>query len=622
MSESENKNQIIEKFGPKVLITYLLTFFLPITMGWFLCEYLKIIAINDTFSAAISPLAIFMILFAVAYIILLYIIMTKKIYSYDGSLESLEKTNKTVKRFERLVIASAILNCPVMAFTVYFSCKIAKVSFDFAPFIIELVGSVFLLSCFGYIHFMQELEEALGKLPLRKKDKSMTLTLRSSLIIFFCVVGTVLYMISPVLSEKIKNMSTTHIVTVYQIPLGIFGVILTILCTFRQFSHTEKRIKNISEFTDAIVDRDYTKSTLKVESRDEFGLLVNDLNAFHNGTKELLNNITENVKASQNSANEVTNQMTETSSAMNQIQANISNVKNRVLNQSASVTETQSTIQNMIKRIEELNDSINLQSSGVSNSSSAVEEMVANIRSVAEILEKNSLSVNSLSDEAEEGRKKIDIATQYADIIHEKSAGLIEASNVVQNIASQTNLLAMNAAIEAAHAGEAGKGFAVVADEIRKLAEQSNTQGKEISNQLTELQNAINSITTSTTEVQKQFGVIFDLTNTVREQGTVIKNAMEEQSAGSSQVLVSINEIKSSSDTVQNNSRELLEGGKQIVQEMSLLSNITNEISSSMNEMVEGANLVTKAAQKSQTESNENVKKLNLLQNEVLKFKL
>ncbi len=622
MAGSENKSQIIKKFSPKVTVTYLLTFFLPIIMGWFLCEYLQVIAIGDTFSAATTPLGISMIIFAIAYIILLYIVMTKKIYTYDGSAESLDKTNRRVKRFERIVIFSALLNCPVIAFTVTFSCRIAQVSFDFAPFFIELLGSVFLLSCFGFIFFMQELEESLGDLPLRKKDKSISLTLRSSLITFFCVAGTVLYMISPVLSEKIKNMSATHIVSVYQIPLGIFGVIFTVLCTFRQFSHTSKRIQKISEFTDAIVDKDYTKSTLKVESRDEFGLLVNDLNAFHNGTKELLENINENVKASQSSANEVSSQMAETSSAMNQIQANISNVKTRVLNQSASVTETQSTIQNMIKRIEELNDSINLQSSGVSNSSSAVEEMVANIRSVAEILEKNSVSVNSLSDEAEEGRKKIDVATQYADVIHEKSAGLLEASNVVQNIASQTNLLAMNAAIEAAHAGEAGKGFAVVADEIRKLAEQSNSQGKEISNQLTELQKAIDSITTSTTDVQKQFGVIFDLTNTVREQETVIKNAMEEQSAGSSQVLVSINEIKSSSDTVQSNSSELLEGGKQIVQEMGLLSNITNEISNSMNEMVEGANLVTKAAEKSQNESSENVNKLNLLQNEVLKFKL
>jgi methyl-accepting chemotaxis protein len=71
----------------------------------------------------------------------------------------------------------------------------------------------------------------------------------------------------------------------------------------------------------------------------------------------------------------------------------------------------------------------------------------------------------------------------------------------------------MNAAIEAAHAGEAGKGFAVVADEIRKLAEQSNTQGKNIGTQLSELQNIIQGVSDNTRAVQNQFEVIFNLTN-------------------------------------------------------------------------------------------------------------
>ena len=89
------------------------------------------------------------------------------------------------------------------------------------------------------------------------------------------------------------------------------------------------------------------------------------------------------------------------------------------------------------------------------------------------ILEKNSVSVKSLGSESEHGREKINQSVDLADSIISRSAGLLEASSIIQSIAEQTNLLAMNAAIEAAHAGEAGKGFAVVADEIRKLAEQS-----------------------------------------------------------------------------------------------------------------------------------------------------
>jgi methyl-accepting chemotaxis protein len=272
--------------------------------------------------------------------------------------------------------------------------------------------------------------------------------------------------------------------------------------------------------------------------------------------------------------------------------------------------------------ITKLNDHVDRQSGSVAQSSSAIEEMLANIRSVTQTLVKNTDNVQGLIEASKVGHTGLqEVSTDIQEIARE-SEGLLEINAVMENIASQTNLLSMNAAIEAAHAGEAGKGFAVVADEIRKLAENSGEQSKTISAVLKKIKDSIDKITRSTGSVLAKFESIDDGIKTVSEQEENIRNAMEEQGAGSKQILEAIGQLNDATQMVKSSTEEMMEGSKQVIQESKNLELATQEISDGMNEMAAGADQINVSVNRVTTISGETKESIDVLVREVAMFKV
>ena len=361
---------------------------------------------------------------------------------------------------------------------------------------------------------------------------------------------------------------------------------------------------------------------LPVHGNDE----VTDLSEYFNETIEKIGSSIKSIgKSSEdmtNIGNELASNMTETASAVHQISANIDGVKQQALTQAASVTETAATVEEIIRTIKQLNGSIENQAASVAESSSAIEQMVGNIASITQTLSKTDDVIKTLASATADGKETISGANNVTQRIAEESGGLLEASSVIQHIASQTNLLAMNAAIEAAHAGEAGKGFAVVADEIRKLAEESSTQGKTITSTLKVLSGEIEALSASSKTAEEKFNAIFALSEQVKTMSQNLMEAMREQENGSKEVLSAIRDINTVTNQVNDGSAEMLRGGENVAQEMQKLDELTRVITDSMNEMASGAVQISNAVQEVNAISQKNKESIENLSKEVNKFKV
>ena len=314
--------------------------------------------------------------------------------------------------------------------------------------------------------------------------------------------------------------------------------------------------------------------------------------------------------------------MDTTSAGAGHIAENINNLKQRLTNQAESVTQTDGTVKTILETLNTLDSYIAIQSNRLMQSSSLIETMITNVRDVTGLLEESNTVIQDAHQLSIQGKAGAKNANEAAMEIAKRSGDLLEAGEVIQNVASQTNLLAMNAAIEAAHAGEAGKGFAVVADEIRKLAEESSMQGKKIAAVIKESLQIIQKLTDTESTTERAFEQVYTLVSKISEQEACILEAMQQQEAGSEKIIAAITDINGITHDIKTKSEEMANNGHHTAEEMKTLNTLTAALTEKMSEMTGDVLNINKAIQTVHEVTQKNAQAIQDVVREVDSFQL
>jgi methyl-accepting chemotaxis protein len=279
-------------------------------------------------------------------------------------------------------------------------------------------------------------------------------------------------------------------------------------------------------------------------------------------------------------------------------------------------------VNDITNKINALDTAIQGQAANVTESSAAVQQIIKSFASISganETVQKNFISLVEIADQ---GKEKISEVSAKITGLLNRAQQLEEANELISTIASQTDLLAMNAAIEAAHAGEAGRGFAVVAEEIRKLAENSSEQSKEIMSLLKEISTTIGSVAIEVQKTESTFNHVRQYIHKTNNLEKEVHTSMQELKSGSNEILNGLDEINSITTHVKTNAGHIMRDTAEVKESLQALEEIAVKLEGHMQQIADGMRTMEEDVHRMEEVNKDNVSNIQNIKDSSESFKV
>lgn len=388
----------------------------------------------------------------------------------------------------------------------------------------------------------------------------------------------------------IINREIEHLTQVSYIISGalmILSFLLSFILSFKISLSIEKPIKHIENNIAHMATGDLTRD-FKESAKDEIGKLGGHMNIFQTGLRNTIEKMKSLSRQSSHVKENLIRTTSETSASAEQISMNLKSINSQITDLDHNISSSSNEANHINTLVDDLNNSILEQMSMVEESTASITQIIASVSSVSQLTDKNKLAVDALVEASEVGGQNMKETSQFVDEIRSSVNAIDEMVDIIQKISSQTNLLAMNAAIEAAHAGENGKGFSVVADEIRKLAEASALNSKEITKNLKGIVNSIERTVVSGDKSNSSIGIISRNIQEISMALSIIASSTSELELGGNQILEAMTSLGSISYSIQEKSEIINEKSTSVGKNMNHVSNISGNVANAVDEINTG----------------------------------